>query len=183
LDGTAQLDRVDVPQPCALSDVVIVVPCYNEAARLSLSAFEQLAARDPSVRFVFVDDASTDGTCALLAQLSTLSPRRFELLELSQNVGQGEAVRKGVARALASGARYVGYWDADLATPLDEIERFARVLDGDPSCLVVMGSRKPHPSNRVQRHPLRFALGRAFAWTAAALLRMGIYDTQCGANA
>jgi len=163
-------------------DVAIVVPCYNEAQRLTPALFERFAAHEPSVRFVFVDDGSTDATRAVLSALCASNPARFELAPLAQNVGQGEAVRSGMARALASGARYVGYWDADLATPLDEIPRFARVLDQAPGCLVVLGSRVPHPNNRVQRHPLRFALGRAFAWTAASLLRMRVYDTQCGAK-
>jgi glycosyltransferase involved in cell wall biosynthesis len=164
------------------ADVAIVVPCFNEARRLTPELFERFAAHEPSVRFVFVDDGSTDATRALLAELCAKQPERFELATLERNVGQGEAVRTGMARALDSGARYVGYWDADLATPLDEIPRFARVLDQTPGCLLVLGSRVPHPTNRVSRHPLRFALGRAFAWTAASLLRMRVYDTQCGAK-
>jgi glycosyltransferase involved in cell wall biosynthesis len=165
-----------------IADVAIVVPCYNEAQRLTPALFERFAAHEPSVRFVFVDDGSTDTTRAMLTELCTSNPARFELASLPRNVGQGEAVRAGMARALASGARYAGYWDADLATPLEEIPRFARVLDQTPGCLLVLGSRVPHPSNRVQRHPLRFALGRAFAWAAASLLRMRVYDTQCGAK-
>jgi len=165
-----------------MTDVAIVVPCFNEAGRLSPEAFERFARAERSVRFVFVDDGSTDATRDVLERLCAAHPASFELIALAKNAGQGEAVRAGVARALAGGARYVGYWDADLATPLDEIPRFSSVLDREPSCLVVLGSRKPHPDNRVHRHPLRFALGRAFAWAAATLLRMRVYDTQCGAK-
>jgi len=180
-DGTAQLERAGARSVRA-GEVAIVVPCFNEAGRLTPEAFLRFARTERSVRFVFVDDGSTDATRALLEQLCTLDPGSFQLIAQPRNTGQGEAVRAGVARALAGGARYVGYWDADLATPLDEIRRFAGVLDREPGCLVVLGSRKPHPDNRVHRHPLRFALGRAFAWSAATLLRMRVYDTQCGAK-
>lgn len=185
LDGTASSDR---PGPTAArasappAGVAIVVPCYNEAGRLRPAEFERFAAQAPDVRFVFVDDGSRDGTRTLLRALCRRAPDRFELLVHDRNLGQGEAVRAGVRAALARGARYVGYWDADLATPLDEIARFARVLDAEPACVLVLGSRKPHPGNRVQRSPLRFALGRAFAWAATSLLRLRVYDTQCGAK-
>jgi dolichyl-phosphate beta-glucosyltransferase len=183
MDGTAALlEWTEAPRLGAASDVAIVVPCFNEVVRLRPEAFLRFAVHEPTVRFVFVDDGSTDGTRAVLEALCDRARERFELVVLDRNVGQGEAVRRGVARALALGARYVGYWDADLATPLDELPRFASVLDREHGCLVVLGSRKPHPSNRVQRHPLRFALGRAFAWAAASLLRMRVYDTQCGAK-
>lgn len=182
MDGTALLEPSDAQHLCATSDVVVVVPCFNEAIRLRPEAFVGFAAREPSVGFVFVDDGSTDGTRSVLEALCARVPGRFVMLALERNAGQGEAVRHGIARAFALGARYVGYWDADLATPLEELPRFRGVLDGERECLVVLGSRRPHPSNRVHRRPLRFALGRAFAWAAASLLRMRVYDTQCGAK-
>jgi glycosyltransferase involved in cell wall biosynthesis len=160
----------------------IVVPCYNEAARFSAERFALFASAHPGVRFVLVDDGSTDETGELLRALCARDAERFELLTLPRNMGQGEAVRAGIARAFASGAPYVGYWDADLATPLDEIPRFVEVLERDAGCLLVIGSRKPALDNRVRRHPLRYALGRAFAFSASLLLRMRVYDTQCGAK-
>lgn len=166
----------------ALTGVAIVVPCFNEAKRLEPRAFESFAHCHAGARFVFVDDGSTDETHALLLQLCEREPQRFELLTLEKNLGQGEAVRAGISHALRSDARYVGYWDADLATPLEEIPRFAEVLDRDEHCVLVLGSRRPTATNHVRRKPLRYALGRAFAWTAAGVLRMGVYDTQCGAK-
>lgn len=174
MDGTAA--------PPVTAHCSIVVPCYNEAARFSPERFARFARAHGGVRFVLVDDGSTDATGALLRELCERDGARFELLTLARNVGQGEAVRSGIARALSGGARYVGYWDADLATPLEEIPRFIEVLDSDAACSLVIGSRRPATHNGVRRHPLRYALGRAFAWSASTLLRMRVYDTQCGAK-
>jgi glycosyltransferase involved in cell wall biosynthesis len=168
--------------PAVTARCTIVVPCYNEAARFSPERFARFSSAYPSVRFVLVDDGSTDATGAMLGALCARDALRFELMTLPRNVGQGEAVRAGITRAFSSGARYVGYWDADLATPLEEIPRFVEVLERDAGCLLVIGSRQPASDNRVRRHPLRYALGRAFAFSASMLLRMRVYDTQCGAK-
>src|SRR5687768_7793664 len=97
-DGTAQLERIGA-QLCVASDVVIVVPCFNESVRLSPEAFERFAALEPAVRFVFVDDGSADGTRALLTRLCARRPDRLSLIALAQNAGQGEAVREGISHA------------------------------------------------------------------------------------
>lgn len=161
--------------------ISVAVPCYNEAARLAPAAFMRFAASEPDVRFVFVDDGSTDGTRAILAALCAQQPERFELIVHPDNRGQGEAVRSGIRRALARGDEYVGFWDADLAAPLTEIPRFIAYLERDPSCLLLLGSRKPS-AGAIERHPLRAALGRLFAAAARGLLGIELHDTQCGAK-
>lgn len=166
----------------AAHGVTIVVPCYNEARRLHPDTFLQYAARTPGVRFLFVDDGSTDGTAAMLRPLCAAAPCRFELVRSERNLGQGESVRAGVCRALARGDRYVGYWDADLAAPLDEIARLCAVLDKRPSCIAVLGSRRPVAEGRIERHVLRHLLGRLFAHVAATVLGLDVHDTQCGAK-
>jgi dolichyl-phosphate beta-glucosyltransferase len=162
--------------------VSVVVPCFNEAARLSPAAFLGFVARVDEVCFVLVDDGSTDGTRALLQALCATEPERFALVVHEHNEGQGEAVRSGINFALARGDAYVGYWDADLAAPLEEIPRFVAALDARPSCLCVVGCRVPSPGARIARHPLRALLGRVFASVATRALGIGVRDTQCGAK-
>ena len=120
-----------------MTSSTIVVPCYNEAKRLDLQEFSSY--REEGVRFLFVDDGSTDGTAA---HLETLLPDpRFELLVLPENQGKAEAVRQGILTALDTDPGSVGFWDADLAAPLDAIAPFRQVLDERPHVEMVFGSR------------------------------------------
>jgi dolichyl-phosphate beta-glucosyltransferase len=59
------------------NDLVLVVPCYNEAPRLRASVFLDYVARRPFVRLVFVDDGSVDGTMAVLERMALEAPAGF----------------------------------------------------------------------------------------------------------
>ncbi len=161
---------------------IIVVPCFNEANRIDTARFQEFAAATRGIRFLLVNDGSTDGTLGVLERLHAVAPDKFRFVHLSRNSGKAEAVRRGVLTALADGPQYVGFWDADLATPLDEIPRFCRVLDEQPSIELVIGARLPLLGHSIQRRPLRRLLGRLFANVAGLALGTGIYDTQCGAK-
>jgi hypothetical protein len=102
-------------------------------------------------------------------------------MALERNSGKAEAVRRGLIEAMAGGADLVGYLDADLATPVDEMERLAREARSSKA-EVVMGARVPLSGRRVDRTPLRNVLGRIFASLASLALRSRFYDTQCGAK-
>ncbi len=160
----------------------IVVPCYNEARRLPARQFQDFVALEPEIDFLFVNDGSTDATAAVLRDLVAVAPERFRTLDLPENRGKAEAVRLGVLAALEGHPTYVGYWDADLATPLDEIPRFVKLLDERPDREFVFGSRVKLLGRDIQRRALRHYLGRVFATVASMVLRLAIYDTQCGAK-
>lgn len=165
-----------------MSDTVIVVPCYNEAERLPVEAFQGFARRTRGIRFLFVDDGSTDATFDVLRALKASSPDSFDVLALAANAGKGEAVRHGFLAALESDPDYVGFWDADLATPLEAIPEFRDVLDGRPDIEMAFGARVRLLGRAIRRNRLRHLLGRLFAITASLFLRVDIYDTQCGAK-
>ncbi len=160
----------------------IVVPCYNEAIRLDSTSFLRFAGTAEDVRFIMVNDGSTDATGSVLARMCETSPHRFEQVDLAQNSGKGEAVRQGMQRAMAGRPACIGFWDADLATPLEAIARFRRVLAEHDEIDVVLGSRIPLLGRSIQRHPMRSVLGRTFARAASLILGLGMYDTQCGAK-
>jgi dolichyl-phosphate beta-glucosyltransferase len=166
----------------ARSRAIVVVPCYNEAKRLDRHALREFAREHPDPRFLFVNDGSTDGTREVLDELQREAPGRFLVSHLSRNAGKAEAVRQGLLRAFAEGAEYVGYWDADLATPLREILTFCSILDFRPEIDMVIGARVRLLGRAVGRNPLRHCLGRVFASAASLTLGLGIYDTQCGAK-
>ncbi len=163
-------------------DTAVVVPCFNEAERLPAGAFSDFCAGTPWTSFVFVNDGSTDGTLEVLHGLERRLPGRVEVIDLQPNQGKAAAVRAGMLHALSRPILYAGYWDADLATPLDEITRFRRELAEDPDLDLVMGSRIRMLGREISRSPLRHYLGRVFATAASTMLGLPVYDTQCGAK-
>jgi glycosyltransferase involved in cell wall biosynthesis len=161
---------------------VVVIPCYDEAARLPLASYQGFLRAHREVAFVFVDDGSGDGTLALLRSLERDDPERVCVLSLAENVGKAEAVRRGMLRALEAGADYVGYWDADLATPLSAVLDFAALLDARPELLLAIGARVVLLGRHIERRALRHYLGRVAATAIAVTLGLRIYDSQCGAK-
>ncbi len=163
----------------------VIVPCYNEAKRLNIAAFRSWLARKPAIaRLIFVDDGSTDQTFAVLRDLCRELEDRASVVRLARNGGKAEAVRAGVLHALEAhpDLEFIGYWDADLATPLASIERFLETFNAHPGVEMVFGSRVKLLGRSVERHPARHYLGRIFATMVSVVLRMPIYDTQCGAK-
>lgn len=163
-------------------ETVLVVPCYNEAARFDRAAFEAFLTRSTGVSLVLVDDGSQDDTAKLLEQLRAAHPRRVTVLGLGENVGKAEAVRRGVKLSLRRSPAMVGYWDADLATPLDTALDFRDVLSERPELVLVMGSRVALLGRQIRRKWTRHIVGRAFATAASLTLNLVVYDTQCGAK-
>jgi dolichyl-phosphate beta-glucosyltransferase len=159
---------------------VIVVPCFNEEQRLDVSQFRSLA-QSGRLRLLFVNDGSTDATTQVLTGLTSSSPS-VEVLDLPQNVGKAEAVRRGLLHGIDSGASVIGYYDADLATPPQELLRLIRILDTRPDLAFVMAARVALLGRTIERSPVRHYLGRVFASLASIILRLRVYDTQCGAK-
>ncbi|MEE8509080.1 MAG: glycosyltransferase [Myxococcota bacterium] len=165
-----------------MPDVLIVVPCFNEAERLPVERFASFPEQEPSVRFLFVNDGSTDSTLELLRKLQSRNPERFGFLDLETNRGKAEAVRRGMLAAFEQQPSYAGYWDADLATPLDEIPRFVALLEERPALEMVLGSRVKLLGRIIERHAMRHYGGRVLATLSSMALNLAVYDTQCGAK-
>jgi glycosyltransferase involved in cell wall biosynthesis len=172
-------DTIKIPHR---RDTVVVVPCYNESQRLDVAAFEQFLSEPLGVSLLFVDDGSTDTTPLLLNQLKKRFPEHISTLRLDKNAGKAEAVRRGLQTAIAARPEFVGYWDADLATPLDTILAFRNVLLRRPELLLAMGARVSLLGRQIHRTWKRHILGRAFATAASSVLHIPVYDTQCGAK-
>lgn len=165
-----------------MSSAIIVIPCYNESKRLDAGQFEDFVKQAHNVRFLFVNDGSTDHTSQVLETLRRSHPDRFDVYHLPRNVGKAEAVRLGLLRAFASCPDYAGFWDADLATPLDIIPSFCDLLDRKPDIEMVFGSRVQLLGRSIDRNLMRHYLGRTFATMVALVLNLKVYDTQCGAK-
>jgi len=166
----------------------LVVPCYNESGRLHPGEFLEFLGGHPQVHLFMVDDGSTDGTWTVLEAMKARARSRVTTVRLDRNRGKAEAVRRGMLKALEDGQSpersfdLVGYWDADLSTPLATVPLFMEEFAEWPDCRLVMGSRVRLLGRRIVRRPLRHYLGRVLATLASLSLDLPVYDTQCGAK-
>jgi dolichyl-phosphate beta-glucosyltransferase len=158
---------------------IYVIPCYNEEQRLDHDQVTALLS-DPELHILFVDDGSKDQTKFILDKLASKNPR-VQVLALARNQGKAEAVRLGLSWALKKDHIWVGYADADFATPAGELLRLMQDASrgAEP---YVLASRVRLLGSSIERRPLRHYLGRIFATMASLVLDMPVYDTQCGAK-
>ena len=163
-------------------ELVLVVPCYNEAERLDPDAFLRFLATHPGVHLVMVDDGSTDSTREILERMCAAAPAAVTTITQAANRGKAEAVRAGILAGLAQRAALVGFFDADLATPLAAIDDFLAVLRDRPAVEFVLGSRVMLMGRDIKRKAARHYFGRVFATAASLTLDLPVYDTQCGAK-
>lgn len=162
---------------------LIVVPCYNEGSRLQVTRFTDFLRKVEGVNFLFVNDGSGDNTLDVLQTIRSGREDRVQILDKQPNAGKAEAVRTGLLKAIEqSQGTYVGFWDADLSTPLEVIPDFLALLNGSDHFQMVFGSRVRLLGRDVARKASRHYLGRVFASFASITLGLPIYDTQCGAK-
>jgi len=164
------------------SSIALVIPCYNEEQRLPVDVLREFATSHPVADLLLVDDGSSDGTWPLLESLAAEAPAHVAALRLDVNSGKAEAVRRGMTALLQRGYEVVGFWDADLATPLDAVSQFLEVLRRRPEVQWVFGARVRLLGRSIERQRLRHYLGRCFATAVASVLGVPIYDTQCGSK-
>jgi dolichyl-phosphate beta-glucosyltransferase len=156
----------------------IVIPCYNEATRLPRSLpviQEYLRNSGLTYEILVVDDGSKDGTVAYVEAESAKDPS-LRLLRYGQNHGKGFAVRYGMLRARG---QWVLFTDADLSTPIGELDRFLPFLEKGYD--VVIASRAL-PESRLEVHQpwYRERLGRLMNRLIRSVSGLKFSDTQCG---
>ena len=167
-----------MPVESRRSDLSIVIPAYNEEARIEKSLSEvgrYLDETGRSAEVLVVDDGSTDRTPEIVDRVAGSDPR-IELIRLPQNRGKGAAVRTGV---LAAASERILVSDADLSTPLEELEKLEARLDAGYD--VAIGSRGLAESDIRKRQPFyRETMGKTFNRIVRVILLKGFEDTQCG---
>jgi glycosyltransferase involved in cell wall biosynthesis len=156
----------------------VIVPAFNEEAAIGRcleELREHLGRLALPWEVIVVDDGSADRTAEVVARHAEDDPR-IRLMRVGR-LGKGGAIRRGVL-----GAR--GAWrfmaDADLAMPLDNLERFLRAVSGPAVPHIVVGSREAPGGQRLGEHPVRYAIGRLFNWWVRMLVLPDVADTQCG---
>lgn len=156
----------------------IVVPAFNEEKRLGNTLKRMLAymdSRNVPYEILVVDDGSDDRTVEMVQHIAACRPQ-VRLLAYQPNRGKGYAVRYGVLRA--QGERIL-FSDADLATPIEEIEKLLAKLDEGYD--VAIGSRDMPGSELVKQQSfLRENGGKLCNKMIQVMAVPGIHDTQCG---
>lgn len=156
----------------------VVIPAYNEEKRLSSSLQElcgTVGQYYPNFEIIVVDDGSTDRTADIVMSCR-IRHSNVRLIRYEKNRGKGYAVRTGV---LSSKGDLVLFSDADLSTPISEVEKLMGAIDGGAD--VAIGSRAVKDAVIVKRQPLyRVLMGKTFNKAVQLLATPGISDTQCG---
>lgn len=170
---------LDDPPSSPTLDIDVIIPAFNEEARLPstlVQTIDFLATRKWSSRVVVVDNGSADNTTETVHRVAAgVSSAVGVVVVGCSRPGKGAAVRRGL---LSSTARYVGFFDADLATPVDTLDVTFRHLQRGAAA--VIASRHMPGSIFVCRQPLvRRAGGVVFRLLAHSLVG-GVRDTQCG---
>jgi len=159
----------------------IIIPCFNEEKRLKVEEFAFHVKQHAWLHFIFVNDGSTDGTMERIKALSDVCAGQIHHIDLRSNVGKARAVWQGFQKAFEMGYENIGYWDADLSTPLSALEPMREQLSM-PDVVMVFGSRVRLMHLHIERKAIRHYLGRLFATAASLVIGLPIYDTQCGAK-
>ncbi len=156
-------------------DLSVVIPAFNESLRLGPSLEKvvgYLGRQGLRYEVLVVDDGSTDSTGEVARSFAS---RGVRLLRQEVNRGKGAVVRIGV---LASQGAEVLLVDADLSTPIEDLERLQPHLS---EAEVVLGSRAVAGSDILQHQPFyRELMGRTFNFIIQVLGVRGLRDTQCG---
>jgi glycosyltransferase involved in cell wall biosynthesis len=161
----------------------IVIPCFNEGARIGKTlraALDYLAGAAPEGELIVVNDGSTDATASIAREVLAGTKITTRLLENFPNRGKGAAVRSGLLAA----QKPIGLFsDADLSTPLEETPKLIEPIAGD-QIDIAFGSRALDRRLIGIRQPWRREYaGRVFNLLVRVATGLPFWDTQCGFKA
>ena len=158
----------------------LVIPAYNEANRLP-DTLQRIQEHRRSWKFrnevIIVVEPSDDGTLSLAEEAAKCNPDLIALTHHEKR-GKGFAVRSGMLRARGE---YIFFTDADLSTPLEDLEAGILRFRNDRTIDVLVGNRQHAETRILQRQSLgREWMGKIFNRIAQAMTGLRIRDTQCG---
>ncbi len=156
--------------------ISVVIPAYNEEERLGPTLKKigkYLKEHFEEHEIIVVDDGSTDNTREVALKYRR---NRVRVLTNRPNRGKGYSVKRGILDAKHP---LILFSDSDLATPIEEVEKFIQHIKKGYD--IVIGSRNMKESNIVVKQPLyRQFMGRAFPFLVNLVTFLGFKDTQCG---
>lgn len=164
--------------------ILLIIPCFNEESRLNVALFE---AAPPHLHFLFANDGSKDGTRNLLDKIAQKNSR-FHVFHAPQNLGKANVIQAAYQdfknKYDLTQYTWIGFWDADLATPLNACAQMIKYQEFYPGTNIdaIWGSRNSRLGADIIRHAHRHYLGRIFVSVTSVLLGVKAYDSQCGAK-
>lgn len=175
--GTSLFEQEDYTLTDSLA---IVIPTYNEEKRLAATLRSIIAYTEHqhyNTQILVVDDGSRDKTQQVFLELAQEFPQaRLKFVKNTANHGKGYVVRQGMLQASGD---YIFFTDADLSTPIPEIEKLLKALKSGAD--VAIGSRAVDRSLVKKHQPwFREFAGRLFNFAVRVWAVRGIKDTQCG---
>lgn len=161
-----------------------VVPLFNEEERVqkTISALLSSQFQRPLKleKVIFVNDGSTDSTTFILARKKAQIQRKLNakvvIINFPRNYGKGHAIRMGMQ---ASNSDYTVFFDADISTPLSELQKFVPHMKNGVE--VIIGTRKNGKATVIKYQPLyRQVLGKGFTSLSNFVLQTNVTDHTCG---
>lgn len=160
-----------------MKDLSIIVPMYNEENRIAkcVSLLSNYFAKQKyNFEVIFVDDGSQDNTVKILHELIK-DKKDFKIIANKINHGKGYVVKQGILNSQGS---WILFTDADLSTPISELEK---LLNYRGKFEVIIGSRYlKKDSIKVPQPFLRRAISRIGHTLISIILGLPFADTQCG---
>ena len=168
-----------------MKTISFVIPVYNEQKRIT-KTFEALKRVKLPLglklsEVIFVNDGSTDQTKAKINRFRMKNKKiaSIKLISYEKNMGKGFAVKQGM---LASDADYTLFFDADMSTPLSELNKFMPLMNNGDD--VIFGTRKNGHSTVIKHQPLyRELMGKVFTQMTKTILGLSVTDFTCGFKA
>jgi dolichyl-phosphate beta-glucosyltransferase len=165
-------------------EISIIVPAYNEEKRIQKTLeriFSYMKEKKHDFEIVVVDDGSKDKTVEVVEIFRKKKSKdkkdkdRIKILKNIKNKGKGHSVKRGM---LAGEKKWLLFSDADLSTPIEEIEKFEKYID---QYSIIIASRNLKESQiKIKQPKLRSTLGKIFPFVVNLFTIRGIKDTQCG---
>ncbi|WKB82685.1 response regulator [Cellulophaga lytica] len=176
------ITKVEGAQMLQKNCVGVVIPCYNEADRLSSAEFKDFAQKNLGYHLCFVNDGSTDNTLEVLEELRKDSENTISVYNCEKNGGKAEAVRQGVLH-LAKDPQfdYIGYLDADLSTDFTDFDDLVKTIESS-DYKIVSGSRISRMGADITKESARKIISKTINLIIQNILKMPFKDTQCGAK-
>jgi dolichyl-phosphate beta-glucosyltransferase len=173
-----------------MNKILLIIPCYNEENRLDLSEIDSqintASSKGCTVKLLFANDGSRDKTKEILD--SYIQKKSDWAYHATQNAGKAEVIhqafQKFKSQITDEKFDWIGFWDADLATSIEEIPKMLAYpnLMGNLEVESIWGSRISRLGSVIKRQPHRHYLGRIFVTIVSTVLNVKAYDSQCGAK-